>query len=357
MTRSSLGIRVFWMCVFAMPIAIAAAGEDPHRAFGDSRVVAQLPASPGYPEGIAVRGHTIYVSTGARFGDAGLVTPEVEAFDRGTGALVARYPIPAKEVGRDHGLSGLAFDADGMLYVLDTQWGIIAIDPRSGAQSVYATAFPDIPPCSAAGVRPCSPTFTDNPPLPNDLVFDEGGNAYVTDSFQATLWIVPRGGGAPRVFFQDARLDGPFGANGIRLDRDRDAFFINVSLDYTGHGSIYTLPRDLSAPLARFHDFGGAGPDDLALGKSGRLYVTLAFSSQIAILDPGGAEVARFSGPSRSRDGAVPWDMPSGVALDPATDSLLVNNHSEFAGIPSHFVVFDLYVDDRPAPLARPEIH
>lgn len=61
--------------------------------------------------------------------------------------------------------------------------------------------------------------------LPNDIACADDGTAYVTDSFQATIWRGPAGGGTPQVWLQSTLLPGggpfPIGVNGIPLDPAR----------------------------------------------------------------------------------------------------------------------------------------
>lgn len=369
-------LRRFGAAIVGFAIALTTLVAAPHshatkRPLGDSRVVARMPAAPGYPEGIVVQGSTVYIATAARFGTSVVPPkgpPEVQAFDTKTGEVRARFAIADQDPNRDHGTSGLAFDAAGRLYVLDTQWGIVRFDPATAPASidpaadpsvVYGTSFPDLRPCAAFTAGPCSPTAGDAPSLPNDLAFDAEGNAYVTDSLQATIWRVPAGGGAPEIWFQDPRLDGGFGPNGIRLDAARNYLYFVVSADRTGTGHIYRLPLATPARdrLESFHAYrGGEVPDNIAWGRSGKLYVALAGTNEIQIVLPDGREQTRFSGPARSADGDVPYDMPSGVTLDDSTSSLFVNNHSEVLGLPERFVIFDIYVDDRAEPLIRPTI-
>ena len=66
--------------------------------------------------------------------------------------------------------------------------------------------------------------------LINDLAFDKNGYLYVTDSFQATIWRVPPGGGAPQVWFQNAAIDGPFGPNGVRIDKKSEKLYFTVDI-------------------------------------------------------------------------------------------------------------------------------
>ncbi|MDP8930926.1 MAG: hypothetical protein M3O70_20730 [Actinomycetota bacterium] len=373
---------------FAAPTEAALA----KRPVGDSHVVAQLPAAPGYPEGIAIRGTTAYVATAARFGTAvvpPLDPPEVQGFDIKSGKLIARYIVVDKDPNQDHGLSGVAFDGSGRLYVLDTQWGIVRFDPEQtgtvsesdgvrtaifdpGGQdrdTLYASAFPDLPPCGSPRhlLQPgdCSPaTAGDKPPLPNDLAFDDAGRLYVSDSLQATIWVVyPAVSGTsprpPQVWFQDGALGGAFGPNGVRVDSSGAWLYVVESVDDNGLGHLYrlTLGSSTGRSLEKVHTYGNAEvPDNIAFGGSGKIYVTLAGANQVQVLTADGVQEDRFSGPAQRSSGDVPYDMPSGVTLHSATGALLVNNHSEVLGIPDHFVVFDVYVDDRSEPLIKPLI-
>lgn len=360
-----MGRRTAAFALLVLMIGSAFAGGRP---LGDSRVVAQLPPAPGYPEGIAVHGSRIYVATAARFGTAFIPPPgppEIQVFDAASGALEKRIAIATKDPTMDHGTSGLAFDAAGRLYVLDTQWGVVRFDPATAATTLnpgtepsllYATAFPNIPPCSPLTPTPCSPTLADAPSLPNDIAFAADGTAYVSDSLQATIWHIPPGGGAPAIWFQDPRLGGGFGVNGLRLDPARTALVVSVTADGAAKGVIYRIPIGAKDTMTALHTYDLAeAPDNLAFGQSGKLYVALAGSNQISVLEPSGKEYARFGGPAQRPDGTdVLWDMPSGVAFHPSNGALLVNNHSEILGLPMHFVVFDVFVHDTPDPLELP---
>jgi sugar lactone lactonase YvrE len=134
----------------------------------------------------------------------------------------------------------------------------------------------------------------------------------VTDSFQATIWRVPPGGGVPQVWFLSATIDGPFGPNGLRLNDKGDTIYFVQSLKALGQGVIYTLPvkdNPVESDPQVFHTYTpGAVPDGIAFGKSGKLYVALAGYSQISVLGPDGTEEARFFGPAQRANGpAVPW--------------------------------------------------
>jgi sugar lactone lactonase YvrE len=338
----------------AVLLAVGLAPTLAHgQTLGDSTVVAPVPLA-GFPEGIAIRGHDFYVSGPAAFGSP-LGSAFVQAYDIRTGALGATYPVTiTNPFAGMSGASCIAFGPDGKLYVIEPFVGVIrmSLDPGNH-QSVYSAFVP-------AG-----------PSLLNDLVFDGDGNLYVTDSFQATIFRIPAGGGPPEVWFTDPRLAGhpavPFGVNGIRIDKNNKNVYVSVTAEnITLDGVIYRLPLVASpaaVDLQEFHrypftgfPFGLAGPDGLAFGKSGKLYVALAGSSQISVLRPDGTEEARYSGPAANPGGSpdpMPWANPANIAFDDHEGSLLVTNHASLVGPidPSLFVVFDIFVDDKGQPL------
>jgi len=328
---------------FALPLLLVlgttAFAQNSNRPLGDSKLIAPVPF-PGYPEGIVVYDSVAYVSGPAAFGVPGNFVPSlIFGFDTKTGALVRTITVQ-NQVGPLHALSCITADDAGNLYVLDEGLGVVKINLASGQQSVYAAPF--------------YPVFQSafNPPAPvliNDLAFDKKGYLYVTDSFQATIWRVPPGGGVPQVWFQGAQLDGPFGPNGIRVSPDGKLVYFTVTFDATGAGTIYTLPavdHPQASDLKVFHTYTpGAGPDGMAFGKSGSLYVALAGYSQISVLSADGTETARYSGPA----GSLPWANPANIAFD-GHGSLLVTNHASLTGLPDPsglFAIFDVYVNDK----------
>jgi len=336
-----------------------------NRPFGDVQVRATVPASTGFPEGIAVKGNKIYVSGPARFGTAGDGTPSrVFAYNADSGALLRTYDIQGENLNQDHANSCIAFDDEGRLYVVNLQLGIVRIDLGSGHQEVYAQPVPNLAPCSAVTPgTPCSPTQADVPPLANDIAFDEDGNLYLTDSFQATIWRIPPGGGKPKIWFQDSRLDVPFGANGIRLSPDQTKIYFTVTADAVGQfgnflgGKIYSLPlvkHPTAAQLHVFHEYNGEAPDGIAFGKSGKMYVALAapFNSGVSILNPNGTEAARLH---NDQDPTFPYDSPANIAFN-KQGSIVITNHAFATMIPAHFVVLDVFVNDKGVPLVKPDL-
>ncbi len=346
----------------------ATASADNGRPFGDAKILAKLPPEPGFPEGIAVKGNRVYVAGPATFGTTGTGPSAVLAFDVHSGALLATYLAQGENLLAEHANSSIAFDGNGRLYVLNTQLGIYRLSPETGAQQTYAKPFPDLKPCVPLVVGPpCSPTPTDAPALPNDIAFDEAGNAYITDSMQATIWRVPAGpvptgGKTPEVWFQDSRLaSGYIGTNGIRLNPTRTEAFVTVTTDLLQQSFVYRLPlvpAPKASDLKPFHQYGpDALPDGIAFGKSGLLYVAIATpgASGVSILDASGTEVGRLSNPALSP--VAPYDSPANIAFN-GHGSILLTNHAFVTGVldPGQFSVVDVFVDDKESPLVKPNI-
>ena len=311
-----------------------------HRPVGDSQIFAPVPA-PGYPEGIAVRGNRVYVSGPAAFGLTG--APYVFEYDLATGALTNQFEITfSNPFAGMRGASCLGFGPDNKLYVIEPFVGVIRMELNAAnTQSVYAT-FPPSPNS-----------------LLNDLAFDENGNLYVTDSFAGLIYKVPAGGGAAQVWFQDARLLGnpqlPFGVNGIRVDKKGKRIYFSVTVRQDFSGAIYRLPlvnSPTAAQLEEFHvfpatpqnPFPAPAPDGIAFAKNGRLYVSLAGSNQISVLNQSGGEFRRFTAPAN-----VPWVNPANIAFDDDRDRILVTNHASLLPVidPSLFFVFDVGVSEK----------
>jgi len=319
------------------------------QTLGDSKVFSPV-AAPGYPEGIAVNGNSYYVSGPATFGQP-LGSAYVKAYDLKTGAFEANYPITiTNPFAGMSAASCAAFGPDGDLYVVEPFVGIIRMGlDAANSQSVYSSFIPS------------------GPSLLNDLAFDDAGNLYVTDSFAATIYKVPAGGGAASVWFTDPRLAGdpnlPFGVNGIRFDKNNQNVYVTVTAETTTlNGVVYRIPFTANPPassMVEFHRYtlalGLPGPDGIAFGKSGKLYVALAGTSQISVLRPDGSEEARYSGPAANPTGTpnpMPWANPANIAFDKKTGSILVTNHASLVPFdPNLFCVFSVYVDDKASPL------
>lgn len=352
-----------WSSIVLAAGAGAAAAEP---AYGAGSVLAPIGAEAqacagqpgcngGFPEGVLVLGNRVYVTGPATFGTAGKGPSVVTVLARSNGHLIAEIPLAGENTAFEHALSGIASDGSGDVFVVSTQLGVVRIERHGDqyTQHPYAPPLPDLPACPFGGPPGCTPTFVDLPPLPNEMTFDDAGNLYITDSLQATIFKVPAGGGSIAPWFSSPKLAGnlgaplPFGANGIDLAPDGESLYVVETFDPDDPGLSHVYRVPLAAPAAeRVATFGGGViADSLAFGASGKLYVTLAGSHQIAVLDGSGNELTRLGGPAGS---ALPLDNPAGLAFDDARRSLLVANHAIF-GDPANFAVLRIFVDDRAA--------
>lgn len=357
MSRFAAVIRA---ALIALASTVALPGAQA-ATYGEVSVFAQVPIPNGFPEGIAVRGGRVYVAGPATLGTALNGKPSrVFEYDVASGALLRTLETVGEQVfGAEHANSCLTFDGQGRLYVLNNQLGTYRLDLGTLAQTPYTPPYPNLRVCSRFSGTPCSPTVLNLPALPNDLAFDDAGNLYVTDSLQATIWKVPAGGGAPQVWFQDARLNSPYvGVNGIRVSPDRSRVYFTVTLDFLGIGHVYSLPlveAPQAADLVEHRRYFGGGPDGLAFGASGRLYVVLALPGQngISVLNPDGSEYARIGNPGLNL--IKPFDSPANLAFD-GLGNALVTNHAFATGLvlPNQFQVLRVFVDDVASPLAEP---
>ncbi len=345
--------RLSAFLVGVMLLCPALGSADPEkRSLGDSRVFAAVPF-PGFPEGIAVNDDLVYVSGPASFGEpANEVPSRIFGYDLDTGDLVQEIEIQGQSI-IPKAVSSIALDDEDGLYVLDEQQGVLRIDVDTEEQTTYGAPF--FPFFSSPFNHPA-------PYLINDLAFDKEGYLYVTDSFQATIWRVPPGGGAPEIWFHHPSIDGVFGPNGVRIDKKSRILYFTVTIDGMGRGVVYRLPL-VDVPtindLEVFHtytpaapDFLPPAPDGIAFGRSGKLYVALALTHQISVLDKIGQEEVRYSGPAQTDDpgNPLPWANPANIAFNNKGKALLVTNHANSTGLPdpSHlFAIFDVFVSDK----------
>lgn len=324
---------------------------------------AVFPASPGFPEGIAVdeQAHAVYAAGAAAPGTAGSGAPSaVVAFDLDNASKTRIYPTLDEDLSAEHANTCIALDSRGRVYVLNSQRGLYRLNPDNGSQQDYASPIPDIPGLLSLKKGPKAPALRNRKPLIiNDLAFDSSGTAYITDSLQATIWKVPPGGGAPEIWFQhfafNSGLLGFVGINGLRIDPAGERVYVTVTSTPWGRGAVFTVPlteKPEKKDLELFHRFArGDTPDGLAFGASGNLYVVNNGDSSpgLIILNPDGTEQARITGPL--------FSSPANAAFD-GRGALLVVNHpiSEGRKDPSLFKILRVCVDDTAAPLARPDI-
>lgn len=325
---------------------------------GSSSVVTSVPAVPGYPETVIFRpsdSHAFVTSPGTPKPTAGLPASRVYEYNP-SGHLVHTWLIAGENLLANHAVGGMAWDSLERLYVASTQLGILRLDLTTATQSTYSPLVADLPSCSVSA-PPCSPTLTDTPPLENDMAFGLDGSLYVTDTNQATIWKVPAGGGAAAIWYQNPLFDGVAGPNGIRLDANGQKLYVGVSFPYTFQGVIYTLNIATQA-LAVFHTFApGEGPDGFNFASSGNLYVPLPVVNAIAVLDPSGNELRRFTGPAGNVGGSplfMPYDGPTSVSFVPGRPVFWFTNNATGTGNVLDMALISVYAGETGAPIFQP---
>jgi sugar lactone lactonase YvrE len=321
---------------------------------------------PGQPEPVAIGPDgRIYVGTNQLgHGDANAPS-KIFAFSA-AGELVREYELEGQPLDQDHGIQGLAFDRDGLLYVLDRSADprVVVLDPATGEQWRYAS-FRDVPPCSGAPTGDCSATSLDSPSGPDYPTFSPNGDLYVTDIDQALIWKVPSGGGDAEVWLTDPRLESVFGPNGIQFMADgRTLLFANTASNpMAGNpltGRLYTVPVESDGGPGELTQVWESlpldGPDGFAIALSGNVYVALAGANQVVKLSPQFAELARTPpDPAANMAEEVPLDGPASLAF--LDDRLLVSNHSPIRGDPSSWAILDVFADEPGLPLNYPGIY
>ena len=237
---------------------------------------AALPPGTAHPEGITAdaRGN-LYVANFDVSGNTSVGT--IVVFDR-NGRLLRTLQV-------DNGsplLLGLGFNpVTNALLVADLGGHqVLKVDPQTGDSSQFAA----IPGGAAAG--------------PNGLAFDADGNVYISDSFQATIWRTPPGGGVPVAWVSDPLLGTngvpPFGANGIAFNRNASAMFVAN----TGNDTIVRIPLPAGPsgtpgePQVFVNSINGA--DGLILDAADNLWVAANQADEIVVVEPTGRVIAKL---------------------------------------------------------------
>ena len=248
------------------------------------------------------------------------------------------------------GLFGLALDGNPMsnrqLYIADMNGRILRLS--LGQTNAAPVLFAQAPLAGGWMVT-----------MWNDLVFDRAGNLFMTDD-KPRIWRVTPDGQAS-IWFQDPRLTGYFGFAGGPLGGRIDPtgkflyFTITISAAFPGEAVVYRLPlvdHPSESDLQVVHRFpvvpGQQLPQaaGLAFAESGKIYVGLIGTNQIAVLDPAGNEIRRISSPL--------FDSPWGIAF--MGESILVTNADiQEPGIPANWRVLKVFVGEKGLALNRPK--
>jgi sugar lactone lactonase YvrE len=351
----SMRVRVLaglCLLIVTVPAAFAAA-----RTKGDVKLFATVPA-PGAPAAVVIAPNgTVYTATlNAETGDT-KAPSKVFAFTP-DGKLKRTYDIQGQDLSQPHGITGLAMDADGMLYAASIAPPMVfKLDPSTGKQSVYAT-LRDVPPCSATVTKDCSKGTRDFKSWPDYVVLAPDGSMYVTDSLQSLIWKVAPGGGKGEIWLTDDRLQSligspGFGPSAMKLAPDHRTLYFTTVEGPTGDGDpsagrIWKVPIQVDGKPGELKQFYVAqsadGPGGIGFAKSGKLYVAMSGSSQIAEIGPDGKEIGRFPDPVANSSYKPPLDSPVDVAF--RGDSLIVANSAFLSNSAQNFALLDVFVGE-----------
>jgi sugar lactone lactonase YvrE len=346
---------------------LAPAVQAADRAKGDAKLFAPVPA-PGSPAPVVIAPDgTIYTATlNAESGDTAAPS-KVFAFTP-DGKLKREYEVKGQELAQQHGITGMAMDAGGYLYLGSlAPASVLRLDPRTGEQTTYAT-FRDVPVCSATVTTDCQKSQSDMKPWPDYIVLAPDGSLYETDSLQALIWKVPPGGGKAEIWITDDRLQSligspGFGPSGMKLAPDDKTLYFTTVQGPLGDGDpsagrIWTLPIQPDGKpgaLKQFYVAGSAdGPGGIGFANSGDLYVAMSGSNAIAQIGPDGKEKARFPDPITNATFSPPLDSPIDVAF--RGTSLIVANSGFLSNSPSSFALLDVFVGETGHAPLRPKL-
>jgi sugar lactone lactonase YvrE len=316
-------------------------------ALGEVHPLATV-GQPGAPEGIAVDPTTggFYVGTdnGSARGTPG--ESKVLAYSAG-GTLVRQFTVMGQRPGQPDGVTGIVLDGTGGLYALDASTArVIRIDLATGDQ-VNVARIPDVPPCSPADqAGGCELSPRDSAPIPKAAAFDGVGNLFVADTAQGIVWKVTPAGA---VLLWDKSVDfvGPTGAGPAGLAFDgKGQLVLVVSASLVGlTGAVYVIPVDKTGAPGGHTRLWQSNPDDtptgLALGSSGKIYVTSTGTNALVVLNPDGSVVRTVT--------AAAFDTPTGIAF--RGQSVLITNPSATNNDPSHWTVVRAPVKEAGVPL------
>jgi len=317
---------------------------------------------PGHPLAIAVDDNTVYVATHRAADGTPGVSSHVYAFNQ-HGSLIADFRVKGQD-DPIQGVSGLAVDGDGLLYVVDqSPFRVITLDPRTSQQELYAE-LPDVPLCGGGDTIQCSEASVDRPAAPINCAFDMHGNLYVGDLQQALIWRIPPGGGDAEVWFTWNEWDSIFGPNTVRF-LDEHTMLVAVSAYKlmnpselpTARGRLYTITIDEAGNPQEPELFwegtqDGDTPDGFAVSEQGNVYVALAVGNQVLVLGPDGREIKHVGNDPFQRE--IPFNLPGSVAF--FKNRLLVTNQVFLGGPLDQQVVFSMPVYERGKELYRPVI-
>jgi sugar lactone lactonase YvrE len=281
---------------------------------------ATLPPGEAHPEGITVD----------RDGNVYVVTVAAEKPETSPGTLLVfdtngKHLRTVSIAGSSRMLLDLHFHPKtGRLLVIDYGAAkVLAVDPKSGASSVFMTV-------------------TGNHPGLDGMTFDTAGNLYVTDAHEGMIWKVGPAGGAATVWVKSpllkpTRPPPAIGANGLAFNNKQTALFV----PNTANDTIVKIP--VSGPQLEpgtpevFVNRAGGGPDGIIIDEDDNLWVACNQSNEIMVIEPNQgrviAKLGDFGG--IDKDGAPIGFLWSNSLVFHGEDVLVTNLSADIAKVTS----------------------
>lgn len=276
MPRTNVPMAAAALAVFVGWLALAPGGADAATRVGQATPFATLAPDVKFPEGIAAdAAGRIYVST----------------FNFSGPNFIVKLGHGGRELQRSAAmvspLLGLAFNADGHLFVADFGNGKI-LKIENGDLANGPTDYATLPCCAPIPGFPIP--FGKMTGSPNGLVFDADGSLLVSDTFQGEVFRVPPGGCPTPAWCgtsvaKDAKLATtgfpPFAANGLAL-RGGALYVAN-----TGNDTVLRLPLMADGTAASVDVWAQSinGADGIAFDGSGRLWVCANQADELVVLE------------------------------------------------------------------------
>lgn len=334
-------------------------GPPGQSTVGDACTVATIPDS--WPEGVVVDYHDklIYI-TGPAAGPLDGEPPSwVHVYDYRTGNRLTKIELVCEDTELDHAAVEGALDDEGNLYMNTTQCGVMKFERPNKHELVWVETNYSGGPAPMPTPPEVLPPIPGLPPsMPNGMAFGPNGELYVADSIQGVLSMIPPGGGSWIPMIVDPVSFGIFsggtGMNGVKLDPARQNIYFSVTGGAAVDGKIYRVPVDFSSDPELVYNYGpGMLPDGLGFTNTGKLYVVLAGSGLVSVLDD--LDVQAYQADLITLTGVdVPPTQPSTIALDPRHGIALMVNHALYAAPvgspvpdPSPFVLYEFYTGER----------
>jgi glucose/arabinose dehydrogenase len=223
--------------------------------------------------------------------------------------------------------SGLAFDANGNLFIANFESGTVAVDPASTGTIFGQSVTADV------GASLTAATGLDDP---FGITVDANGDLFVADTYANTVMVLPVSTGT--IFGQTMTADvatpltvasGLEGPTGVAFDANgdlfiSDAFSEGVTVLPASSGVLFgqAVTADIAATVTAASAAGLAAPFGLAFDTSGDLYISNLENNTVTELASTSVLIANQTSTLSAASGL---DIPNGIVLDANGDLFIAN--------------------------------